>query len=375
MEGKDGRTERATPKRRNEERKKGHLCVSPEITTVLVLLLGALGIRYAVPNIMDQLHGLYIEVLRAPLGGSWSADIVQHWFIVGAFLIAIMVLPIVLPVMIAAVAANMAQTGPYLSFDAIHFNLKAINPVKGAKNLFSTHSITTFLLSMLKASLVLWVIYLVTRRRIIDLIGLMSLSVPDGVQWTFMLIFRMTIAVACLFILIASLDWVLRKYRHEKGMMMTKKEVEDERKQQEPSPVVRSAQRKKMRELSFQRMMAAVPKASVVITNPTHVAVALEYDATSMGAPKVTAKGLRLVAERIKRIAREHGIPVLERPEVARDMYKNVKVGQEIPARFYGVIAEILAYLYKMGQGRIRDQVGSRAPVTRPAPTLAEALK
>ncbi|MFH0880877.1 MAG: EscU/YscU/HrcU family type III secretion system export apparatus switch protein, partial [Lentisphaerota bacterium] len=154
-----------------------------------------------------------------------------------------------------------------------------------------------------------------------------------------------------------------------------RKEVEDERKQQEPSPIVRNAQRKKMREMSFMRMMAAVPKASVVITNPTHVAVALEYDAENMNAPKVVAKGLRLVAQRIKSIAREHNIPVIERPEVARDLYKHVKIGQEIPGRFYSVIAEILAYLFKIGQGRIREQVTARNNAARPQPALSEVAE
>ncbi|MFH0880233.1 MAG: EscU/YscU/HrcU family type III secretion system export apparatus switch protein, partial [Lentisphaerota bacterium] len=232
MEGKEGQTERATSKKRGEQRKKGNLCVSPEITTVLVLLLGAFGIRYAVPHIMDQLTGLFLEVLRLPVGGIWSGDLVQRWFISGGVLVAVMLIPIMLPVMIAAVAANMAQTGPYMSTEALHLNFNALNPVKGAKHLFSIQSITTFLLSMLKALLVLWVIYLVTRRRILDIVGLSSLNIAEATQWTFMLIYRMTIAVACLFIFIAALDWVIRKYKHEKNMMMTRKEVEDERKQQ-----------------------------------------------------------------------------------------------------------------------------------------------
>jgi flagellar biosynthetic protein FlhB len=357
MEGKDGRTERATAKRRNDERQKGHLCVSQEITTVLVLLLGFLGIRYAVVNSMDKISMLYLEVLRVPVGGLWSPELVQQWFIGGCIFTAMLLVPVFVPTIIGSVIANMSQTGPYYSLKTLEWKFGALNPVNGAKHLFSTKSLITFVMSMMKAFLVMFVIYLVLRSRLDEVAHLSALAPAEGIEWTFRLIYKMAMIVIFLFIIIAAIDWCIKKYQYEKGMMMTKKEVEDERKQQEPSPIVKKNQMKKMRELSLSRMMAAVPKASVVITNPTHVAVALEYDATNMGAPKIVAKGLRLVAQRIKRIARENGVPVIERPEVARDLYKNVKVGQEIPSRFYGVIAEILAYLYKMGQGRIRNQV------------------
>ncbi len=357
MEGKDGRTERATSKKRLEEREKGNVCVSQEITTVAVLLLGFLGIRHALPYIMSQMNTLLIEVLRMPVGGTWTALTVQQWFIAGAAFSGLLLLPIFVPTILATVAANMAQTGPYLSMKTLEWKISGLNPVKGFQRLFSLQSVTKLALSMAKALLVLFVVYLMLRNRLDEISHLYALTPAEGIQWTFLLIYRMVLVVVSLFVFLAALDWCIQWYRHEKGMLMTKKEVSDERKQQEPSPLVKKQQMRKMRELSMQRMMAAVPRASVVITNPTHVAVAIEYDAGNMGAPRVVAKGLRLVAERIKRIARENGVPVLERPPVARDLYKHVKVGQEIPARFYGVIAEILAYLYKMGEGRIHRQV------------------
>jgi len=367
MEGKDGRTERATLKRRNEQRRKGNLCVSQEIVTVLVLLLGLLGIRYALPHFMDQIGYLYTELLRMPVGGRWEADTVQRWFINGSLFIAVLMAPIFLPAMAATIIANMLQTGPFYSTETLHWKFGALNPVKGCKQLFSTQATISMISAFLKIGLILLVVYLLLRSRIAEVVGLGRIPVGDAVPWMLLLIYRIALIVTCLFILIAAGDWCFRKYRYERDLMMTKKEVEDERKQQEPSPIVKRSQMRKMRELTMQRMMAAVPKATVVVTNPTHVAVALEYDPAAMGAPRVTAKGLRLVAERIKRIAREHNVPVIERPEVARDLYKNVKVGREIPARWYGAIAEILAYLYRIGAGRIREEVQARGAGAAPA--------
>ena len=361
MEGKDGRTERATPKRREEQRRKGNLCVSNEINTIGVLFLGVLGIRWAIPFIGDRLTDLFTHVMQFRVGVPWDSGLVQSWFVNGFLFVLLLMTPVLVPVIIGGIVANIAQTGPYMSFETLAWKFSALNPVNGFKHLFSFNSVVSLVFSMLKVLLIVFVLYLVLKKRILEIASLSWVSVGALTTWVFQLIFRMSITVVSLFLFLAALDWCYRKYKHERDMMMTKKEVEDERRNQEPSPVVKSAQRKKMRELTMSRMMAAVPRASVVVTNPTHVAVALEYDPESMAAPKVIAKGLRLVAEKIKRIARENDIPVIERPEVARDLYKNVKLGREIPARFYGAIAEILAYLYKLGHGKIRDTIGNKA--------------
>ena len=361
MEGKEGRTERATPKRREEQRRKGNLCVSTEINTMGVLLLGMLGIRWALPFIGDRLTDLFTQVMQFRIGVPWDAGLVQSWFVNGFLFLMLLLAPVLVPTIIGGIAASMAQTGPYLSFETLTWKFSSLNPAKGLKKLFSFHSVVSLILSLLKVALIVFVLYIVLRKRLPEIASLPWVSVGALTAWIFRLIFRMSITVIALFLFLAALDWCYQKYKHERGMMMTKKEVEDERKNQEPSPVVKSAQRKKMRELTMSRMMAAVPRASVVVTNPTHVAVALEYDPATMTAPKVIAKGLRLVAEKIKRIARENDIPVIERPEVARDLYKNVKLNKEIPSRFYGAIAEILAYLYKLGHGKIRDKLGNKA--------------
>ena len=351
MEGKDGRTEKATAKKRNEARKKGQMCTSSEVTSMAVLLFGLMGMRFTVPYIYQQLTTLFMEVTQIPVGCKWERELVRTWFVGGAGFFCLLLIPIVLPIIFGAVAGNMGQTGPFLSMKAMKFSPGAMNPIKGFKRLFSMQSIVNVSLSMLKVALITFVIYMMLRHRVMEVGNLAFVPVSMTVLWIFTLLFKIAITVVVLFVFVAVLDWLYRKYKHEKDLMMTKEEVKEERKQYEPNPLIKRAQRKKMMELSMLRMMAEVPMADVVITNPTHVAVALKYDPENMDAPKVVAKGLRLVAQRIKEIARENGVPVIEKPAVARSLYKHVSVGQYISAGFYEIVAEILAYLYRLKQG------------------------
>jgi flagellar biosynthetic protein FlhB len=316
-----------------------------------VLLAGMLGFRFGVPFIYNYLGRLFMEVTRYPVGERWEAELMQTGFFRGAGFLMMILMPVMLPVMIGAVTANMSQTGPFFSTKAMKFQLGALNPVKGFKRLFSFQSIVNVGLSMLKVALIVFVIYMMIRPRVMEIGNLLFINNHSFIAWTLHFIFKIALTVAILFVFIAALDWCYRKYKHEKDMMMTKEEVKEERKQYDPNPMIKRAQRKKMMELSMLRMMAEVPEADVVVTNPTHVAVALKYDPETMDAPKVVAKGLRLVAQRIKELARENGVPVIERPQVARNLYKHVEIGHAIPAAFYETVAEILAYLYRLRQG------------------------
>lgn len=359
MEGKEGRTEPATPKRRNERREKGELCISTEVETVAVLFFGFLGLRWAVPEIGGQLTRLLTEINSIPVGADvvWDATQIYNWFKNGGVFMGMLLAPIVVPAALAAIVANIAQTGPFLSMKTLEPKWGGLNPINGVKQLFSLNSLYKLGMSLLKILLIVTVLYVVLRRQIPALMSVSTWPLESFGPWLLGLLFFTAITVVVVFIVLAAIDYVYQHRKYEQGMMMTKKEVEDEHKNQELPAVVKSAQHKKMRELTLARMMAAVPTASMVVTNPTHVAVALQYDPEKMSAPVVTAKGLRLVAERIKQLAREHGVPILEKPEIARSLYKHVKVGQTIPSQFFGAVAEILAYLYKLGNQRIRQTV------------------
>jgi flagellar biosynthetic protein FlhB len=359
MEGKDGRTERATPKRRHEERKKGNVCISHEVVTIAVLLLAFIGLRWSVPYDGTLLSGAWVELMRMPVGANevWDAQKVQTWFVKGTIFMIPLMGPVALLTLAGSVVANMAQTGPFFSAEALRCRYTFLNPVNGLRQMFSVMSLFNMGLAFLKVLLIVGTLYLLLRDKVPLLVSLTWLSPELFGGWLLRLLFKVAMVVTCLFVVVAAFDYAFQKYKYEQSIMMTKKEVEDEHRNQETPPVVKGAQRRKMRELTLSRMMAAVPTATVVVTNPTHVAVALEYDPENMSAPKVTAKGLRLVAERIKRIARENDVPVIERPELARGLYKHVKVGREIPFTLFGAVAEVLAYLYKLGNNRVYDKI------------------
>jgi flagellar biosynthesis protein FlhB len=351
MEGKDGRTERATPKKRRKEREEGKLCMSQEINSMLILLLGVIALRWSVPAMFRRLNGFFAELTRFERIGDWTARSASEAYSQGALFVWSLLAPLLLIVMGAAVVASMAQTKPYFSMKALKWKWSSLNPVKGVTKLFSTESLVKLGITLLKMTVLSTVVYLFVRREIPVISSLNQFTLSDSIRWMFLLVFKIAILVACLHGIIALLDWSHKKYQYEKGMMMTKDEVKDERKQEETSPAVKRAQMRKMRELSLSRIIAAVPKASVIVTNPTHVAVALQYDPKTMTAPKVTAKGLNFLAQRIKAIAAEHNVPIVERPEVARALYKHVDVGREIPAKFYEAVAAVLAFLHKIGKG------------------------
>jgi flagellar biosynthetic protein FlhB len=350
MEGKEGQTERATGKRRQEEREKGNLCLSPEVTSLVVLVVGLVALRSAVPNMFIKLQALFVYVARFEQLGVWDAETIRSVSASAGVGLCALVAPVIIPVLLAGIVGNMVQTKPYFSTKALKFNLGALSPVNGLKSLFSAQSAMKMVLGLFKVALIVTAAYLFVSKDLYMFVGLQNIDCAPSAEWMFLFVYRLSMTVAVAFAVLAVADWCFRKYQHEKNMMMTKQEVKRETMESEPNPMMRKARVKKMRQLTMARMMAAVPNANVVITNPDHVAVAIEYDAATMKAPKVTAKGLRLMAERIKQVARENNVPIVRRPETARALYKYVEVGHPIPGQFFAVVAEVLAYLHRLGR-------------------------
>ncbi|NLG35421.1 MAG: EscU/YscU/HrcU family type III secretion system export apparatus switch protein [Lentisphaerae bacterium] len=351
MEGKNGQTEKATSRRRGKEREKGNLPVSQEVLSVTVLLAATLMLRISFPGYLTGTRQMleYSYLGTAP-GTHWSGIWVQEMYWHGMSSVLAAIMPLLGFVMIVGVAASMAQTGPYFSWSAFHMGgLKALNPLKGVKRLFSAKAMTTLWITLLKLTLIVGIISLVWRGQWTKVAQLSAFGLRPAVLWVGQRIYLTLLAVCIFAIVVAVIDSILTRRRHEQGMMMTKHEVKDERKQYEVKPEVKRVQFRKMRELTASRLIAAVPDATVVVTNPTRVAVALKYDPATMERPKVVAKGLRLHAKRIRELARAHGVPIVERPVLARALYKTVPVGRSIPGTLFGGVAEVLAYLHRLG--------------------------
>ncbi len=359
-EGADGKTERGTEKKRKDVRKDGKVVLSNEVVTVAVIASALVVFLITLPLMRHYLTGFVLNWAQIDVTGKWNLDLVQGLFTQGALLCALGILPIGLAVMFGSIVASVAQTKPFFQTEALKLNFKALSPAAGAKELFSKDSIVKLVLSMLKVMVISLVVWGVVRKHIGELAFLHRLSITEALQWFMVMFSRIVWRVLALFTFVAVLDWIKEKRKFEKSIMMTQQEVRDEHKNQESSPQVKQQMRRKMRELSTARMMAAVPDATVIITNPTHLAIAIKYDAGEGGGPVVVAKGKRLSAQRIRRLAEENGIAVIERKPLARAMYNKVEVGKPVPAAYYQSIAELLAYLYRMGDARIREQLARR---------------
>ncbi len=376
MEGKNGQTEQATSRRRGKERERGNLPLSREVLSVSVLLAATLMLKAGFPEYLRGTRRLLeFSCLGVEAGGEWSGSWLQqmYWEGLGAVLVAMA--PLMGFVMLVGVVASMAQTGPYLSWGAFHAGgLAALNPMKGAKRLFSARATSTLVLTLAKILLIVGVIAMVWKGQWDKVAQLSAFGLQSAVAWAGHRIIQTILAVGVLAVLVAVIDTVLLRRRHRRSMMMTKHEVKEEHKQNEVKPEVKRAQFRKMRQLTTSRLIAAVPEATVVVTNPTRVAVALKYDPATMERPKVVAKGMRLQAKRIRELARAHGIPLVERPVLARALYKAVPVGRFIPSALFGGVAEVLAYLHRLGH-RLKGLEAAAGEPSAPASTTLPPKK
>lgn len=351
MEGRSGQTEKATSKRRGDERRKGNLPLSQEVISVLVLLAGVILLRVSFPAYLGGTARLLeLSCLTMAHGEPWSGLWLQQHYWTGLLAVLQVTAPLFVGIMLAGTVGSVAQTGPYFSWQAFESGgLKALNPIKGAKRMFSLKSVTTLLMTLAKIGLIACVILLLWRRRLMAIVQLPDFDLVPALIWMGRNIYGTVMAVVVLAIALAAIDVVVTRRRHERGMMMTKQEVKDERKQYEVKPEVKRAQAKKMRALTLSRLVSEVPKSTVIITNPIRFAIALRYNPDEMDAPVVLAKGMRLRARKIRELAEAHGIPIVERPPLARALYRSVAVGRAIPAHLFEAVAEVLAYLHRLG--------------------------
>lgn len=343
------KTEKATPKKKQDSRKKGQVLQSKEINTAVSLMASVLALNIAggfmfrttAEAIYFFRDILYTDILSSTIGG-YRAIMYVVFFVTKAVFI------VIAAGFTAAFISSRLQVGSLFTTETLKVKPERLNPIEGFKKIFSVKSLVELVKSLLKISIVGLVGFLYLR----DNFGLVLKSMElSKFQFSFLLYdFAMNLAIRMTFaiFIIAILDYFYQRYDYEKNLKMSKHEVKEEYKQSEGDPQIKSKIKEKQRAAAMRRMMQEVPKADVIITNPTHFAIAIKYDENKFDAPYVLAKGKNLIAQKIKEKGRDEGIPLVENKPLAQALYKEIEVGQMVPPELYEAVAEVLAYVYSL---------------------------
>ena len=346
------RTEPATPKKRQKVRSEGRVCVSRDLTAAVGILTGLAALLLLGPFI----YGLFFALLQLSirfmgdkvlLREGWfpilSLEAVKSYFLTW--------LPLGGLVAILAVAVIVWQVGWTVTGEPFKINLDRLNPISGMKKIISLRSLVELLKGLLKAAVFAVVIYTAIRDYLPDTLRAMQFPLGHGSAAFWNMLWSLAMRLAAMLLIMALIDYMYQKWEFERSIRMSRQEIKEEFRQMEGDPQIKNKIRQKQRELAKKRMMASVPKADVVITNPTTLAVALEYDRELMSAPQVVAKGRGIVAQRIRDLARAHGVPVVENKPLAWALFEGVEIGEEISEELYRGVAEILAMVYRLRAG------------------------
>ncbi len=342
------RTETPSPRRREEARRQGTIAISADLNTGVQLLVAALALSVGA----RAAAGALLTLVRDPLGRSCPADLDTHQvqlIFARMFLLALQVIGFLLGLLFASgVAAGLLQSGFAFFPDILSIKWERLDPSKGVKRVFSLGSGVRTVTSLLKVTVMTVLAYVFLRGRfgMIARSGEGTLASAVLLGWD--VVSRLFLAVAIALLVIGLFDYVVQRFRVERQMRLTRQEAKEEAKQEEGDPQIRARIRRLQREAAQKRMMQSVPQATVVITNPTHLAVALRYDRGTAGAPKVVALGAGWLAEKIVETARRHAVPVIENRAVAQALYRAGKLDREIPEAFYQAVAEVLAFVYRL---------------------------
>ncbi|MDH7603110.1 MAG: flagellar biosynthesis protein FlhB, partial [Armatimonadota bacterium] len=344
----EDRTEAPTPRRRQEARQEGQVARSIELNSALILLFALLIVKLCAPWSADRLRRIMLDSFtHFPTGDLSPGDVVDK--LVRVLLEASAVIaPLVLGVAVVGFVSCALQVGFAVSGKPLQPRWDRLNPVAGLGRMFSVRAGVECLKGVAKVLIVGYIVYSFIRRRQAEIAVLAGAHYLVGLKTVGRLTWELLLNAALAILVMAGLDYMFQRWQHEKQLRMTKQEVKDDLKRTEGDPLVKSRIRQRQRAIAQRRMMYEVPKADVVVTNPTHYAVALKYEPEKYNAPIVVAKGQRLLALKIREIAEQNNVPIVENPSLARTLYATVEVGDEIPAQLYQAVAEILAYVYHL---------------------------
>lgn len=349
------KTEKATPKRKKDERKKGNVFLSQEVVTIFTLL----GVFYTLKMMMPSILKTLEEAVRqfSDLAASMtelSSGELRSYFI---SLIIVFARTALIPLLVCgllAIIATMLQTRMLFSPQAFGFKAERINPMKGLKKIFSMRSFVELLKSLLKISIILYVLYSVIRSELLLMPQMMHMSFMQALSKTGSIIMSIITTAGLTFIFVAGADYLYQWWQYEKNLRMSKQEIKDEYKQTEGDPQIKGRIRAMQQQRAKRRMMQNVPTADVVIRNPTHYAVAIKYEQDIGRAPRVIAKGADSLALRIIAVAEENAVTVVENKPLARGLFESVELDHEIPERFYRAVAEVLAFVYSLKKKELK---------------------
>lgn len=340
------RTEDATSRRRDEAREKGQVARSQEVVSVGILVACLIYFYFGASGLLNNVMGLMTSGFRSAGQADLTQESLSYLFVDYIFKGFIVLFPIMLTVFVAAILGNILQIGVLFSSESVTPKFSKIDPIKGFQRLFSIRSLVELIKSIFKICIISLVVYFVVKNELANMIPLMDQSIWGMIIYFGGVCFRIILSTTVVLVILAILDYIYQRWEYEKSLRMTKQEIKDEYKNTEGDPLIKSRIRRLQREIAQKRMMAQVPKADVIITNPTHLAVAIQYDYENMMAPKVVAKGANLIAEKIKQIAHENDVPIVEDKPLAQVLYKMVDIDHLIPEDLYRAVAEVLAFVY-----------------------------
>jgi len=349
------KTEPATPRKRRKAREEGQVTKSQDLTAAVVIASGLLGVLVFGGFFFRRLQLLFAQVmgyLKDPSMGGEEWLLLPFSRALGSYLL--IWFPLGLACALAALGLMAYQVGLMITPKPLVPNLNRMNPVSGMKKMFSGRSFVEMLKGVLKALILLLMLYGALRKDLLTLLGAIGQPFGEGLGLVMWRVWVLCMKMTLMLMVLGLFDYAYQQWEFERSIRMSKQEIKEEYKQMEGDPLVKRRIRQRQRELARRRMMSDVPKADVVITNPTHVAVALSYDRKVAEAPVVLAKGKGLIAQRIREIARENRVPVVQNPPLARAIYAQVEVGEEIPESLYKAVAEVLAFVYRLRGGARR---------------------
>ncbi len=342
------RTLPASPQKKNRAREEGNVARSQDLSAAVALLSALAAIRYMGAPMLERLVGatrFYFDH-AAVLGP--DVDSAQNVALQAVLWFAPVVVPFMLVMLVTGVTANILQVGFLFTTKPLVPKFSKLNPFAGLANFFSLRSLVELLKSILKVTLVLYVTWITVRGRLGDYVQLMELTPLALLPAVGAMVVTLWWRIALTILVLGVLDYGFQRWQHDHNLMMTMQEAKQELKEYEGDPRIKQRIRQIQRRIAMQRMMSEVPKADVIVTNPTRFAVALRYDAAGMGAPVVIAKGARLLAERIRDIAMANDVPIVQKPELARAIFRSVEIGHPVPENLFRAVAEVLAYVYRI---------------------------